>query len=137
MAHEIAIEAALAVMQSHIDALNARDEARIAATLHFPHNRLSGIDLKCWETADSYFADFKARAGGDWARSRFDDIRVVQASENKVHLDVLVKRFAADGGLMIAFSSLWVVSRIDGNWAAQLRSSFAPDAWIIAGETMT
>ena len=46
MNHEASVTAALKVMQEHIDALNARDEARIAATLHFPHNRLSGIDLK-------------------------------------------------------------------------------------------
>lgn len=57
---------------------------------------------------------------------------LVHASENKGHLDVLVERFAADGTKLIAFPSLWVISRIDGVWAAQLRSSFAPDALIIA-----
>ena len=69
MSHQQSIDAALAVMQAHIDALNARDEARIAATLHFPHYRLSGVELKCWQTPDSYFADFKSRAGGDWAEA--------------------------------------------------------------------
>lgn len=125
MNHEASVTAALKVMQEHIDALNARDEARIAATLHFPHNRLSGVDLKCWETADSYFADFKARAGGDWARSRFDDIRVVQASENKVHLDAEINRFDTNDQRIASFRSLWVITLEEGRWAAKFRSSFA------------
>ena len=125
MNHEASVTAALKVMQEHIDALNARDEARIAATLHFPHNRLSGVDLKCWETADSYFADFKARAGGDWARSRFDDIRVVQASENKVHLDAEINRFDKNDQRIASFRSLWVITLEEGRWAAKFRSSFA------------
>ena len=119
------VEAALQVMQEHIDALNARDEVRIAATLHFPHHRLSGVDLKCWETPDSYFSDFKARAGGDWSHSRFDDIRVVQASDNKVHLDAEINRFDTQDQKIASFRSFWVITCEDGRWAAKFRSSFA------------
>lgn len=125
MSQQTSIKSALQVMQEHIDALNAGDEARIAATLHFPHQRLSGIDLKCWETPDSYFSDFKDRAGGDWAESRFDDIRVVQASDNKVHLDAEINRFNGDGDKITSFRSLWVITHEDGRWAARFRSSFA------------
>lgn len=119
-------EAALAVMQAHIDALNARDEARLAATLHFPHARLSGASLTEWSTPDSYFADFRARAGADWARSEFDDIRVLQASDDKVHLDAQINRFDAAGALLTTFRSLWVITCEQGRWAAKFRSSFAP-----------
>ncbi len=126
MNHDSAIKAALDVMQAHIEGLNARDEARIAASLHFPHFRLSGADLKTWPTADSYFADFKARAGGDWARSSFDDIRVLQASDNKVHLDAEINRYDADDAVITTFRSLWVITCEKGQWAAKFRSSFAP-----------
>ena len=125
MSHQPSIHAALAVMQAHIDGLNARDEARIAATLHFPHYRLSGVELKCWQTPDSYFADFKSRAGGDWARSRFDDIQVVRASENKVHLDAEINRFNGADQKIASFRSLWVITLEEGRWAAKFRSSFA------------
>ena len=50
-------------MTAHIDALNRRDNPAIAATLHFPHLRLSGTTLKIWEDEASYLADFLARAG--------------------------------------------------------------------------
>ena len=122
-----AIEAAHQVMAAHISALNSRDQAAIAATLHFPHARLSGTRLKVWETPDSYFADFLARAGGDWDHSSFEDIRLVRAAPDKVHLDAEIRRFAADGSLITSFRSLWVITHEKGRWAAKMRSSFAPE----------
>ena len=128
------VAAALAVMGAHIEALNAGDEQAIAATLHFPHHRLSDGQLKTWQNSDSYFADFQDRAGTQWHSSRWGRLDVVQASEDKVHLDVLVERFDKHGNLLIRFDSLWVIACVNGRWAAQLRSSFAPDARIRAGE---
>ncbi len=121
----IAVDAALAVMDAHIVALNARDGAALAATLHFPHFRLSGVNLKKWQTPDSYLQDFLSRAGGDWHYSRFEDIRVLQASQDKVHLDAEIRRFRVDDTLITQFRSLWVITRDDGRWAAKFRSSFA------------
>ena len=120
-----ALAAAKAVMQAHITALNSRDQAAIAATLHFPHVRLSGTTLKIWDSEDTYFADFLARAGGDWHHSAFADIRMLRAAADKVHLDAEIRRFAADGSLITSFRSLWVITCEAGRWAAKMRSSFA------------
>ena len=120
-----AVAAAKAVMQAHITALNSRDQAAIAATLHFPHLRLSGTTLKIWDSEDTYFADFLARAGGDWHHSAFADIRLLRAAADKVHLDAEIRRFAADGSLITSFRSLWVITCEAGRWAAKMRSSFA------------
>ena len=123
--NEYSVNASLRVMQAHIDALNARDEAALVNTLHFPHIRLSGTSLKVWETPETYFADFRARAGGNWARSRFDNIRVLQTSETKVHLETEVNRYDANDQLITSFRSLWVITFEDNRWAAKMRSSFA------------
>lgn len=120
-----AVAAAKAVMQAHITALNSRDQAAVAATLHFPHVRLSGTTLKIWDSEDTYFADFLARAGGDWHHSAFADIRMLRAAADKVHLDAEIRRFAADGSLITSFRSLWVITCEAGRWAAKMRSSFA------------
>jgi len=125
MTERQAIAAAHRVMDAHIRALNSRDQAAIAATLHFPHVRLSGTSLKIWETEETYFADFLARAGGDWHHSGFEDIRLVRAAPDKVHLDAEIRRFAADGRLITSFRSLWVITHENGHWAARMRSSFA------------
>ncbi|MCY4179991.1 MAG: hypothetical protein OXC60_01760 [Litoreibacter sp.] len=116
---------ARAVLDAHITALNARDAKAISATLHFPHFRLSGVTLKTWETPDSYFADFRARAGGEWSHSAFEDIRVVDASDDKVHFDLAVVRYDASSKEIARFRSLWVITSENGKWAAKVRSSFA------------
>ena len=119
--------AALAVMDAHIAALNSREQSAIAATLHFPHIRLSGSALKIWETEDSYFADFLARAGGDWHHSAFANIRLLHASASKVHLDAETRRFTVGDRLITSFRFLWVITDEGGRWAAKMRSSFAPE----------
>jgi len=78
-------------MEAHINALNNRDPTAIAATLHFPHHRLSGAIWKTWDTAEHYLADFLNRAGPHWKRSSFDNIKVVDSSANKVHIDTEVQ----------------------------------------------
>ena len=125
MPDDTAIQSAMTVMQAHINALNAQDENAIAATLHFPHYRLSGTALKVWHSPESYFADFRARAGNAWARSNFSDMQVVQASDNKVHIAVEVLRFDRSGTEIARFPSLWVITREGDRWAAKFRSTFA------------
>ena len=123
--HADAVAAALEVLDRHMDALNARDANALAATLHFPHYRLSGGRMRVWEGPETYFADFLARAGDGWTHSRWIERRPIATSDDKVHLDVSFTRFRADGTAMGTYRSLWVVTLLGGRWAAQLRSSFA------------
>lgn len=121
-----AVEAAMAVLDRFMNALNARDEAALAATMHFPHHRLAGGVFTVWRRPEDYsMQGFLARAGDGWARSAWDFRRVVAAGPSKVHLDVQFTRYRADGSVMGRFRSLWVVSRLDGRWGVQARSSFA------------
>ncbi|MGQ0509562.1 MAG: hypothetical protein ACT4P9_03030 [Betaproteobacteria bacterium] len=121
----VAVDAAMAVLDAHVAALNARDEKALAATLHFPHYRLSGGRMKIWERPNSYFADFRARAGADWHHTKWTSRTVVAATADKVHLDVQFTRYRADDSAIGTFRALWVVAKLDGRWAAQARSSFA------------
>lgn len=121
-----AIAAASAVMNAHFESLNAHDQTALAATLHFPHYRLSGGILKTWDAPDQYFSDFQARAGDGWHHSQLDTVDVLAAEPDKVHLDVRFTRFRADNSELGRFRSLWVIAKLNRNWAAQLRSSFAP-----------
>lgn len=122
----VQIEASRAVMAAHLIALNAQDPDALAATMHFPHYRLSGGVMRVWETPDTYLADFHKRASGEWHHTRWDAIDVLMASVDKVHLDVRFTRLRADDSVLARHRSLWVISELKGVWAAQLRSSFAP-----------
>lgn len=119
------VAAALDVLDRHMSALNARDNAGLAATLHFPHYRLAGSTIRVWQTPDTYFADFLARAGDGWHHSAWLSRIPIAASDTKVHLDVTFARYRQDGSVLGEFRSLWVITKRDGRWAAQLRSSFA------------
>lgn len=114
------------VMEEHMIALNAHDEERLARTLHFPHYRLANGKLTTWSGPESYFRDFRARAGTGWHASAWLRRDVVAASSDKVHVDAEFIRKRADGSELSRFRSLWIVANIGGNWAVQLRSTFAP-----------
>ncbi|MGY9001735.1 MAG: hypothetical protein ACKVIF_00945 [Rhodospirillales bacterium] len=123
--HE-AIDAAMSVMAAHIDALNAGNETALTATLHFPHYRLSDSNLKTWEGPDDYWKDFLARAGDGWHHTVWDSLDVITAEPKKVHLNVSFTRYRKDDTVLSQFGSIWVITKLNETWAAQLRSSFAP-----------
>ena len=125
MTHSQAVQNALQVMENHIIALNAHDEEAIADSLHFPHIRLSATEMKLWPTADSYFQDFKSRAGDGWHHSAFEDIRILAESDTKVHFDAKIVRYNKANDVIGSFRSLWVITYDEGRWAAKIRSSFA------------
>lgn len=120
-----AVAAALKILDDHFAALNARDPAAIASTLHFPHYRLTANGMQVWETPDTYLDDFYARAGTGWERSALLFRNVVAASQDKVHLDVAFARFNREDGEIGRFRSLWIITKQSGKWAAAARSSFA------------
>ncbi len=118
--------AAMALLDRFMAALNARDQAALAATLHFPHHRLAGGRWQVWARPEDYTMEgFLARAGEGWARSGWDFRRVIAAGPAKVHLDVQFTRYRADGSVIGRFRSMWIVACVDGVWGVQGRSSFA------------
>ncbi len=123
--HDAAVGAALAILDEHMDALNARDEVRLNATLHFPHYRLASGYLKTWAGPGEYLADFYKRTTDDWHHSLWDYRDVIAASDDKVHFSVQFTRYRADDSVIGHYRSIWVIALLDGRWAAQLRSSFA------------
>ena len=118
--------AALAVLDRFMAALNCRDEPALNATLHFPHVRLASGRVTTWETPGTYrIADFLGRAGDGWHESRWDERTVIHAGPDKVHLAVVFSRWRADGSLIGRYRSIYIVTRLDGGWGIQARSSFA------------
>lgn len=123
--HRTAIDQAMAVLDAHFTALNAHDEVALSATLHFPHYRLASDRLQTWPDPSQYLTDFYARTTDDWHHSILDSRDIIAAGPNKVHLNVKFTRYRKDGSPIGEYQSLWVVTCINGRWAAQLRSSFA------------
>lgn len=126
---EAATREALAVMEAFMAAFNARDVPAWADTLVYPHVRIASGRVAVFPDREAYIAshDMNAFAAGTgWARSAWDDLKVVQASPDKVHIAVRFTRYDAADNVISAFDSLYVVERVDGRWGVRARSSFAP-----------
>ncbi|HEU4428457.1 MAG TPA: hypothetical protein VFT98_06855 [Myxococcota bacterium] len=128
-AEESPEQAALRTLDAFMAAFNARDVEGWIATLHFPHVRIAGGQVAVFEDAAAFrnnfeFARFAEQTG--WSRSEWSDRRVVQAGPDKVHVAVVFTRFRADGGVLARYESFYVVTKSNGRWGVQARSSYAP-----------
>ena len=122
-------DAALATCDAFMEAFNRSDMAAWRRTLNYPHVRLAEGSVVVSNTPDEYerewdFAEFARRTG--WHHSRYDRKQVVQRGPDKAHVAVRFTRFRADGSKIATYDALYVVTRVDGRWGVQIRSSFAP-----------
>lgn len=121
---------AMAVLDRYMEAFNARDEVAWAKTLNYPHVRIASGAVRVWQNEKEYtdymdFDRFAAQSGG-WSRSQWDARTVVQKGDDKVHLTVGFTRFNEKGEKIESYDSLYIVTKVDGHWGVQARSSFAP-----------
>ena len=121
-------EQCLAVLQRFMDALNAHDAAAMDATMHFPHVRHAEEKLTIYEAPGSNPMDLfdRLKREDDWLRSAWTERRLVQCSAVKAHWAVSYVRYRSDGYEIGHYDSLYTLTRIDGRWGIQMRSSFGP-----------
>lgn len=126
--HKKEEEAAIASFRRWLDGFNARDVNKQINEMHFPHHRLAGSKLNSWETAKEWAdgndkINQKLYAEG-WHHTSLVSLNVVQSNQNKVHVTVHMSRRREDDTEYNGFDSLWIFTKVDGIWAAKLRSSY-------------
>ena len=123
------VAAAMVALDEFMAAFNARDPEAWAATLNYPHVRFASGTVRVWETKEEFAAymDFDAFAERfGWDHSGWDRRDVAQSGKDKVHFATTFSRYDADNKKIATFDSLYVVTKVDGHWGTQARSSFAP-----------
>jgi hypothetical protein len=120
--------AAMEVLDRYLAAVNAVDEEAADATLHFPHIRISNEKVKIYQRpGESPLARFRRFAADDgWHHSEWNSRRVLHQSGSKVHLEVTFTRSREDNSVIGKYTSIYVVTKVDGRWGIQARSTFAP-----------
>jgi len=117
---------ALAVLDAFMAALNRGDESGVNASFLFPHVRLASGKVTVWQSPGDYkLKDFYARAGEGWARSQWEERTPIHVGSDKVHFAVEFSRWRKDGSELSRHKSIYVVTRQEGHWGIQARSSFA------------
>ena len=126
MPNEQSVAAAMAVLDRFMDALNRRDEQGVNDAFNFPHVRVASGKVAIFEKRGDYgLGGFMARTDQGWAKSVWAERAVIHAGEDKVHLAVRFTRLDGAGRELGSYPSVWVVTRVDGHWGVQARSSFA------------
>jgi len=121
---------ALALLDAYMATFNAHNWSANAATLNYPHVRISGSRVTIWDSAEAYAAANQHRIDRTfeqgWHRSAWDQREVVDGSDDKVHVLVRFTRYDQRGAALASYPSLWIVTLIDDHWGVQARSTFAP-----------
>jgi hypothetical protein len=122
---------ALRVLDDFMVAFNNQDFEGMAAVYHYPHVRIGDGRVSVWETAEEFTAP-EGRGGlqgllkaTGWHRSAWASREVLQSSADKVHIVGRSTRYREDDSLIGTYDSLWIVTKRDGRWGVQARSSFA------------
>jgi hypothetical protein len=122
--------AEIAAAQDRLDAFmaafNARDLQAFEATFNFPHVRFASGKVTIINPGYHKPEMFERGALAEWDHSAWRRRNVIHAGADKVHIDTNFARFRKDGGLIGGFDSIYIVTRQDGRWGIQGRSSYAP-----------
>ncbi len=120
--------ACIATLDRFMAALNAYDAAAMDAAMHFPHIRIAGGTVKVYDKPGSNPMDLfdKLKKEDNWSRSAWNERKIVQGSESKMHMALTYTRYRADGSTLGVYESLYVLTLIEGRWGIQARSSFGP-----------
>lgn len=124
--HADAIAAAMKCLDDFMTAFNARDVKAFEATFNFPSVRIASGKLAIIEPGYHHPGMFDKGALVDWDHSAWERREVIHAGPDKVHFDTRFTRYRKDGSVIGGFDSLYVVTKVDGHWGIQARSSFAP-----------
>lgn len=120
------IAAAQERLDAFMKAFNARDIPAYEATFNFPHVRFASGRVTVINPGFHKPEMFTTGALADWDHSAWARRDVIHAGADKVHIDTRFNRYRKDGSVIGGFDSIYIVTRVDGRWGIQGRSSFAP-----------
>ena len=125
---EASRRAAVEAVEAYLDAINRRDAQAYAASLHYPHYRVTigGRVQPSQEARQAATITFDRLASTGWVRTASHNVNPVQVSADGVNVALELLRYNAAGEQIARFDTLYFVTRQDGRWAIKGRSSFAP-----------
>lgn len=125
---EEAIAGAMGAMDAFMLGFNARDPEAWAASLNYPHVRFASGGVTVWESAQEFAQTraFETLPNSGWDHSHWLTRDVTLASPGKVHISTVFQRFNSANEIIGTYQSLYIVTRVDGHWGTQARSSLAP-----------
>jgi len=115
------------VIEAYFPLFNSRDAKALLAVIGFPHIRVADGRTTIIRSAAEWTGDPTPLDPAEgWHHSGLESLEFIQSSADKVHARVVFGRYHADGTRYVTYETLWIVTRVQGRWGIQVRSTFAP-----------
>ena len=116
------------VLDDFMAALNAYDAAGMDRCMHFPHPRIAVGKVVVYDNPGNNPLDLfeRLKKEDNWSHSRWEKREIVQFNDSKAHFAVSYTRYRADGSVIGVYDSLYILTKVEGRWGIQARSSFGP-----------
>jgi len=118
-------EQARRVIEQYFPLFNRRDVHGLLDVVNFPHIRVSDTGTVLIPSPRHWTGD-PTPLEKQWHHTALDSVTFVQSDGNKAHALVVFSRFTAEGQRYVSYATLWIVTRVEGRWGIQVRSTFAP-----------
>jgi len=112
-----------------IAALNAKDIERGRNALHYPHMQIAGNEVSIMNEPESFQIDYQALTADGWSYSTLDSCAMRQGCNEKAHFEIQMSMHLANNARYATFQALWIVTRKEGKWGIQCRSTFPSGVW--------
>jgi|KBSSwiStaDraftv2_1062776.scaffolds.fasta_scaffold2293942_2 hypothetical protein len=113
------------VIEAYFPLFSKRDVKGLIGVVNFPHIRVTGTKTVIIPSAKEWTGD-PTPLEDYWHHSALDSLSFVQSDAGKAHALVVFSRYKADGKRYISYPTLWIVTKVNGHWGIQIRSTFAP-----------
>ena len=114
------------------DGFNKRDKDICTNLLNYPHIRLWKNKFSMFNNKKDFLDGFDKQTENlkkeGWSHTVTLSIKVVQSDANKVHLLLHQSRRNNKDIEYHNFHTLWIMTKIEGKWGIQFRSSFLQKA---------
>jgi len=117
--------AARRVINAYFPLFSRRDVAGLLAVVHFPHIRVTASGTVIIPTPSDWTGDPTPLEDG-YHHTELESLTFVQSDAVKVHALVVFSRYGLDGVRYVSYPTLWIVTKVEGKWGIQVRSTFAP-----------
>lgn len=118
-------DAARKVVEAYFPLFSNRDADGLLSVVNFPHIRVTETGTVIIPSAKDWTGD-PTPLEDDYHHTELESLTFVQSNAMKVHALVVFSRYKADGTKYISYPTLWIITKVDGHWGIQIRSSFAP-----------
>lgn len=119
---------ALAALNEFIEAWNMGDNAELRKTLNYPFLTLFRPgQLEISKAPEDFTTNFqRMRDQDNWARSTFDESKVVASADDQVHVEVTYSRHNSKGERYQTGRVYYIVTKQNEHWGMQFRSGIPP-----------